>query len=553
MPSASAPRSTASATSAARSSVGLEDDRLDAELPRALRQRQPNRRAAVGAGLDFACALRVDQTIACWGDSAGGKTTPPGGVFSQLSVGPYHACALRSDGIMDCWGATSTGQSTPMPGTFMAVSSGGAFTCALRSDETLVCWGIAATPPTGAFTVVSSGAEHACALRVDGTVACWGNDQFGEASPPGGTFLSVAAGRFYTCGLRTDQTIACWGLPDGQNTAPPSGAFTSVQVGPYAYCGIRTDQTLACWGFNGANLPYNEATPPAGTYLSVSNGGHFGCAVRTDHTLVCWPSAAPAAASNPSAAPTPAATKPTPKPISAAKAFSLPSAKTCLSKRSFTIRIRKLAGVTWVSAAVRVHGKRVKTIKRSRITAPVNLRGLPKGRFTVAITAKAADGRVVTGKRTYHTCTASTARQGPSSEAPRTRGGQMTTVVTVHAMEQDRDYRLMVPCERLPAVPRDARRQAEAIARRDALAERPRLGSHEYRRLPRIAVQEESSSWLLGRAPLRLALDSSSASRTAPGCSMQSASGRETRLSSYLRYWASQAWTSPMRLKNSVM
>ena len=32
--------------------VGLEDDRLDAELPRALRQRQPNRRAAARSGID---------------------------------------------------------------------------------------------------------------------------------------------------------------------------------------------------------------------------------------------------------------------------------------------------------------------------------------------------------------------------------------------------------------------------------------------------------------------------------------------------------------------
>jgi hypothetical protein len=97
---------------------------------------------------------------------------------------------------------------------------------------------------------------------------------------------------------------------------------------------------------------------------------------------------------------------PAPKPISAAQAFKLPSATACVSRRSFTIRIRRLAGITWVRAVVIVNGKRVKTVKRSRITAAVNLTGLPKGRFTVSITATATDGRTVTGQRRYHTCAA---------------------------------------------------------------------------------------------------------------------------------------------------
>jgi hypothetical protein len=44
----------------------------------------------------------------------------------------------------------------------------------------------------------------------------------------------------------------------------------------------------------------------------------------------------------------------------------------------------------------------------------VNLRGLPKGRFTVKIVAHAADGRVVTGKRTYHTCASKRHVSGPN-------------------------------------------------------------------------------------------------------------------------------------------
>jgi len=54
---------------------------------------------------------------------------------------------------------------------------------------------------------------------------------------------------------------------------------------------------------------------------------------------------------------------------------------------------------------VRLNGKRVATRRGKRVTAPINLRGLPKGRFKVRITVKLADGRTVNGTRRYRTCT----------------------------------------------------------------------------------------------------------------------------------------------------
>jgi YVTN family beta-propeller protein len=96
--------------------------------------------------------------------------------------------------------------------------------------------------------------------------------------------------------------------------------------------------------------------------------------------------------------------KVTPKAISAAVAFSLPPAKQCVSKRKFTIHVRTLPGITWVSAVIKINHKPIKTLKRSRIAALVNLRGFPKGTFVLSITAKASNGQSVTGTRTYHTC-----------------------------------------------------------------------------------------------------------------------------------------------------
>jgi hypothetical protein len=94
----------------------------------------------------------------------------------------------------------------------------------------------------------------------------------------------------------------------------------------------------------------------------------------------------------------------------AAQVIATP-AKTCASRRSFSIRLRQRRRDPLVSAVVRVNGKKVKTVKKNRITAPVKLTGLPKGRFTVKITAKTRSGKTVTGTRRYRTC------------APKLKGG----------------------------------------------------------------------------------------------------------------------------------
>ena len=82
----------------------------------------------------------------------------------------------------------------------------------------------------------------------------------------------------------------------------------------------------------------------------------------------------------------------------------LPSVKGCLSRRNFRIRIKQPAGVTITKAVVRVNGKAVATRKGARVTAPVDLRGLPKGRYTVKVTVTFASGKTLSGTRKYRTC-----------------------------------------------------------------------------------------------------------------------------------------------------
>jgi hypothetical protein len=84
---------------------------------------------------------------------------------------------------------------------------------------------------------------------------------------------------------------------------------------------------------------------------------------------------------------------------------SLPRAtRKCRSRRHFRIHLREPKADPLVRATVDVNGRRAKVIVGARLTAPVDLRGLPKGRYTVKIVATTTSGRVVQGTRRYRTC-----------------------------------------------------------------------------------------------------------------------------------------------------
>jgi hypothetical protein len=51
-----------------------------------------------------------------------------------------------------------------------------------------------------------------------------------------------------------------------------------------------------------------------------------------------------------------------------------------------------------------VNGRRVATRRGRRVTAPVDLRGLPRGRYRVSITVLLDNSRIVRGSRRYRTC-----------------------------------------------------------------------------------------------------------------------------------------------------
>src|SRR3954452_14548840 len=81
-------------------------------------------------------------------------------------------------------------------------------------------------------------------------------------------------------------------------------------------------------------------------------------------------------------------------------AATLPSRRSCSSRRTFSIHLRR----RFKSAVVTVNGKRTVVRAGKRLKSRIDLRGLPKGRVTVKVVARTRAGRRLVAQRTYHTC-----------------------------------------------------------------------------------------------------------------------------------------------------
>jgi hypothetical protein len=83
----------------------------------------------------------------------------------------------------------------------------------------------------------------------------------------------------------------------------------------------------------------------------------------------------------------------------------LPDARKCFSHRYFHIHLRDPRFDPLKSAVVTLANRRITVMRHGRrFTAEINLRGLPKGAFTVKIQVTTVLGHHLGGTRTYHTC-----------------------------------------------------------------------------------------------------------------------------------------------------
>ena len=263
--------------------------------------------------------------------------------------------------------------------------------------------------PQGAGIFINGGPSSLANVTVAGNTAVDADAQGGGIFFNDATTVrhSIVAGN--TGGAGTDECFV-------NDTVTSAAMNLSTNAADCSFTGpadVSGDPLLAALADNGG--PSNTRAPAAGS-PAVDRVPFTECAAldqrgfaRAGAGTACDLGAHEVGAPVPTPIPTPSPT-PTPppaqalKPLKATSVFTLPSAKSCVSRRSFTIRIRRISGVTFVSATVFVNGKRARVVRGKRLTAPINLKGLPKGRFTVKITAVAKDGRKVTGSRRYMTC-----------------------------------------------------------------------------------------------------------------------------------------------------
>jgi alpha-tubulin suppressor-like RCC1 family protein len=338
---------------------------------------------AVSLGSDAACTMvNTTGAVTCWGNDNSGQLgngassdakfvrRPTSSLqhATAVATGGLHNCALRSDQTVACWGANdagqlgleSTGLAHPAPsspilglGDATSIATGATHSCASRSSGAVVCWGdntrkqLGADPATvsqrlqpttvaglSGVARVFAGADNTCALGTDSSVRCWGADAaatfaggastFTPTLVPGLSATSIAIGGDHDCALRTDATVACWGANDkgqlGDGTTSSSatpltviGGLTNViavAAGPSHSCAVKADGTVWCWGSNVAGQLGDAATSTApqttpvqvrglANVVAVSAGGakgfpsvipdeSYGCAVRNDGTAWCW-------------------------------------------------------------------------------------------------------------------------------------------------------------------------------------------------------------------------------------------------------------------------
>ena len=221
----------------------------------------------------------------------------------MVAAGSYHSCALKVDNTVWCWGDNSFGQ-----------LGDGTTTERLTAVQVKSITGIVA---------IGAGGDHSCGLKSDGTVWCWGrnnNGQLGDGSTVNRNspvqvasltnVVNIALGYLHTLAVRSDGSARSWGdntygqLGDNSYTdrltpVTVSGLTSGTQVsaGDFHSLARRSDGSVRAWGYNlygqlGDGTTTTRATPISISSLTgiwmVRAGGSHSLALKDDGTVRSW-------------------------------------------------------------------------------------------------------------------------------------------------------------------------------------------------------------------------------------------------------------------------
>ncbi|MDX6679823.1 MAG: hypothetical protein QOE31_3875 [Solirubrobacteraceae bacterium] len=160
-------------------------------------------------------------------------------------------------------------------------------------------------------------------------------------------------------------------------------------------------QYAEIWSYIGTHAPFPNTTRAT---ESIDNGAGiswtFAIAPGASSTYSHYTTFSPRGIAGPPPAPPPALP---PTAFGPNGLLDAPSHSGCLSRRYFRIRVRKKFQPILVGVTIKMP-KTTRVLKRKPWGTIVDLRGLPKGRFAVKITALTTTGKTLKGTRHYRTC-----------------------------------------------------------------------------------------------------------------------------------------------------
>lgn len=291
----------------------------------------------VAAGDSFACALRSDGTVSCWGQNldyalgdgvletneSRGAPAPVSGIEHAIAISArdHAACAVESDHTVKCWGfvagrtlKTATRIEGMANATGVAASAG--TVCALTDSGEAYCSGLIGTMFVTSPCLVTENVDPVrsvyanngvvCVLLSTGDMHCVPESSTQLSSTP--TLQKVA-----TLGAHNDRECAplvvmqdgSVNVPDAPTTYPYDYQIADGYediigvVGKTAFmCGIRTNGDVTCSGSNSDGqlctgaITNGVETPKQALGLTritkLATGFHFGCALNEAGNVRCW-------------------------------------------------------------------------------------------------------------------------------------------------------------------------------------------------------------------------------------------------------------------------